>query len=155
MQKIKNMKSYSPNNANFSLWKRIKSELSLLLIIQIILFIFVGINIVYEITIVLIFILLLSLKRNRIIYQIEIDEDKQKFTIFYFTLVVFKAHEAIDIKKIDPKLGMKRYGMGSAINTLEFFNKKQLMGEIRVGDKWQWSEEQFKTIIAMVSDLKN
>ena len=146
MQKIKNMKSYSPNNANFSLWKRIKSELSLLLIIQIILFIFVGINIVYEITIVLIFILLLSLKRNRIIYQIEINEDKQKCTIFYFTLVVFKAQEAIDFEKFNSKLGMKRYGMGSAITTLEFFNKKQLIGEIRVGDKWQWTDEQLNTI---------
>jgi len=117
------MKSYSPNNADYSLWKRIKSELSLLLIIQIILFIFVGVNIVYEITIVLIFILLLSLKRNRIIYQIEIDENQEKLTIFYFTLVVFKAQEVIDFEKLNSKLGMKRYGLGSAITTLEFFNK--------------------------------
>lgn len=149
------MKSYTPNSANFSLWKRIKSELSLLLIIQIILFIFVGVHIVYEITIILIFILLLSLKRNRIIYQVKIDEDKQKFTIFHFTLVVFKGRETIDFEKLNSKLGMKRYGLGSAITTLEFFNNKQLMGEIRVGDKWQWSEEQLKTINAMVSDLKN
>jgi len=146
---------YTPNNADFSLWKRIKSELSLLLIIQIILFFFVGIHLVYELTIVLIFILLLSIKRNRIIYQVEFDEDKQKFTILYFTLVIFKAQETIDFEKLNSKLGMKRYGLGSAITTLEFFNKKQLLGEIRVGDKWQWSEEQLKTINTMVAELKN
>jgi len=149
------MKSYTPINADFSLWKRIKSELSLLLIIQIILFIFVGVHLVYEVTIVLIFILLLSLKRNRIIYQVEFDEDNQKFTIFYFTLVVFKAQESIDFGKLNAKLGMKRYGLGSAITTLEFFNKKQLIGEIRVGDKWQWNEEQLTTLNAIVSEIKN
>jgi len=148
------MELHTPNNADFSLWKRIKSELSLLLIIQIILFFFVGIHLVYELTIVLIFVLLLSLKRNRIIYQVEFNDDKQKFTIFYFTLVAFKSQESIDFVKLNSKLGMKRYGLGSAITTLEFFNKKQLIGEIRVGDKWQWNEEQLKTINTLVTDLK-
>ena len=144
--KNKSMTNYTPHNADFSLWKRVKSELSLLLILQVIILIFMGINLVYELTLIVIFILLLSIKRNRILYQVEFDDEKLEFSIFYYSLVAIKGKETIKYDRLNSKLGLKRYGLGSAINTLEFFNKKQLIGEIRVGDKWQWTNEQLKMI---------
>lgn len=140
------MTNYTPHKADFSLWKRVKSELSLLLILQVLIFIFMGINLVYELTLFVIFILLLSIKRNRILYQIEFDDEKQEFSILYYSLVAFKGKETIKYERLNSKLGLKRYGLGSAIMTLEFFNKKQLIGEIRVGDKWQWTNEQLNLI---------
>ncbi len=146
---------YTPNNADFSLWKRVKSELSLLLILQILIFIFMGINLVYEITLFIIFILLLSIKRNRIVHQIELNLENKSFTISYFYLVGFKGKETISSEKLNSKLGLKRYGLGSAITTLEFFNKKQLIGEIRVGDKWQWTNEQLNLIHEQIQKFHN
>ncbi|MCZ4696074.1 hypothetical protein DWB61_15775 [Ancylomarina euxinus] len=140
------MTNYTPHNADFSLGKRIKSELSLLLILQVIILIFMGINLVYELTLIVIFILLLSIKRNRILYQIEFDDEKREFSIYYYSLVIFRRKETINYDRLNSKLGLKRYGLGSAITTLEFFNKKQIIGEVRVGDKWQWTDEQVKMI---------
>ena len=140
------MTNYTPHNADFSLWKRIKSELSLFLILQIFIIIFMPPNLVYELTLIVIFILLLSIKRNRILYQVEFDDEKQEFSIFYYTLVALRRKETIKYDRLNSKLGLKRYGFGSAITTLEFFNKKQIIGEIRVGDKWQWTDEQLKMI---------
>ncbi|MGZ2368481.1 hypothetical protein ACXR6G_01685 [Ancylomarina sp. YFZ004] len=140
------MTNYTPHNADFSLWKRIKSELSLFLILQILIIIFMPPNLVYELTLIVIFILLLSIKRNRILFQIEFDDENQEFSIFYYTLVAFRRKETIKYDRLNSKLGLKRYGFGSAITTLEFFNKKQIIGEIRVGDKWQWTDEQLEMI---------
>ena len=140
------MTNYTPHNADFSLWKRIKSELSLFLILQIFIIILMPPNLVYELTLIVIFILLLSIKRNRILYQVEFDDEKQEFSIFYYTLVALRRKETIKYDRLNSKLGLKRYGFGSAITTLEFFNKKQIIGEIRVGDKWQWTDEQLKMI---------
>ncbi|WP_372642018.1 hypothetical protein [Ancylomarina sp.] len=140
------MTNYTPHNADFSLWKRIKSELSLFLILQILILISMPPNLVYELTLIVIFILLLSIKRNRILYQIEFDDEKREFSIFYYTLIALRRKETIKYDGLNSKLGLKRYGFGSAITTLEFFNKKQIIGEIRVGDKWQWTDEQLKMI---------
>lgn len=148
------MTSYTPKEADFSLWKRIKSELSILLILQILIIIFMGINLVYELTLIVIFILLLSIKRNRIIYQLNFNTEDEEFLVSYYYLVALKGEETIKFDKLNSKLGLKRYGLGSSITTLEFFNKKQLIGEIRVGDKWQWTDEQLKTIHKQVSSLK-
>lgn len=148
------MNTYTPQQADFSLWKRIKSELSLFLILQILIIVFMGISLVYELTLVIIFILLLSLKRNRIIYQIEIDDKEKKLSIFYYTLIVLKRKDTVKLDELNTKLGLKRYGLGSAITTLEFFNKKQLLGEIRVGDKWQWTDEQLNNIQQEALNLK-
>lgn len=149
------MNSYTPDNADFSLWKRIKSELSILLILQILIIVFMGLNLVYELTLIIIFILLLSLKRNRIIYQIDIDDENEEFSISYYTLIALKGKDTIKLDKFNSKLGLKRYGLGSAIPTLEFFNKKQLLGEIRVGDKWQWTDEQLNMIHTQTMRLKD
>ena len=149
------MTNYSPSNANFSLWKRVKSELSLLLILQVLIFVFMGINLVYELSLIVIFSLLLSIKRNRIIYQISFDNKNKEFSISYYYLVALKGEETIKFDRLNSKLGLKRYGLGSSITTLEFFNKKQLIGEIRVGDKWQWTNEQLKTIYEQTLGLRN
>ncbi|MRT93355.1 hypothetical protein [Ancylomarina sp. 16SWW S1-10-2] len=149
------MTSYTPNKADFSLWKRIKSELSLLLVLQILIIIFLGLNLVYELTLIVIFILLLSIKRNRIVYQVSFDNQNEEFSISYYYLVALKGKETIKFEKLNSKLGLKRYGLGSSITTLEFFNKKQLVGEIRVGDKWQWTDEQLKTIHDQTKNLKD
>lgn len=148
------MTSYTPIKANFSLWKRIKSELSILLILQILIIIFMGLSLVYELTLILIFILLLSIKRNRIIYQVAFDNQNEEFSVSYYYLVTLKGKETIKFDKLNSKLGLKRYGLGSSITTLEFFNKKKLIGEIRVGDKWQWTDEQLKTIHDQALNLK-
>ncbi|RXQ93890.1 hypothetical protein EO244_09940 [Ancylomarina salipaludis] len=148
------MTSYTPHNTDFSIWKRIKSELSLFLIIQVIFLFFTGINLIYEITLVLIFILLLSLKRNRIIYQIDFDEEKNEFTISYFSLIAIKGTEIVPLTNLNTRLGPKRFGLGSSVTTLEFFNKKQLIGEIRSDDKWQWTDEQLDEIHKKVVDSK-
>lgn len=149
------MTNYTPENADFSLWKRIKSELSILLILQILIIIFMGISLVYELTLIVIFVLLLSLKRNRIVYQVSFNADKQEFSVLYYYLVALKGKETIKLDQLNSKLGLKRYGLGSSITTLEFFNKKQLIGEIRVGDKWQWTDEQLKTINEQALSLKD
>jgi hypothetical protein len=149
------MTSYTPDEADYSLWKRIKSELSLLLILQILIIIFMGVNLVYELTLIVIFILLLSIKRNRIVYQVSFDKQNEEFSVSYYYLVGLKGKETIKFDKLNAKLGLKRYGLGSSITTLEFFSKKQLIGEIRVGDKWQWSDEQLKTIHEQALSLKN
>tara|TARA_R110001583_G_scaffold8075_4_gene39442 strand:- start:41791 stop:42240 length:450 start_codon:yes stop_codon:yes gene_type:complete len=149
------MTSYTPNKADFSLWKRIKSELSLLLILQIIILIFMGLNLVYELTLIVIFILLLSIKRNRIVYQVSFDNQNEEFSVSYYYLVALKGKEIIKFDKLNAKLGLKRYGLGSSITTLEFFNKKQLIGEIRVGDKWQWTDKQLNTIHEQALSLKD
>jgi len=148
------MTSYTPHNTDFSIWKRIKSELSLFLIIQVIFLFFTGINLIYEITLVLIFILLLSLKRNRIIYQIDFDEEKNEFTISYFSLIAIKGSEIVPLTNLNTRLGPKRFGLGSSVTTLEFFNKKQLIDEIRSDDKWQWTDEQLDEIHKKVVDSK-
>ena len=149
------MTSYTPKKADFSLWKRIKSELSLLLILQFLIIISVGLSLVYELTLIVIFILLLSIKRNRIVYQVTFDNQNEEFSISYYYLVAIKGKETIKFDKLNSKLGLKRYGLGSSITTLEFFNKKQLIGEIRVGDKWQWTDEQLKTIHDQALNLKD
>ncbi|RZT96517.1 hypothetical protein EV201_1155 [Ancylomarina subtilis] len=148
------MTSYTPLNSDFSLWKRIKSELSLFLIIQLLLIIFNGINLVYETTLILIFILLLSIKRNRIIYQIDWDADKSEFQFSYFSLIAIKGTEIVPLENLNTRLGPKRFGLGSSVTTLEFFNKKQLIGEIRSDDKWQWTAEQLDEIHKKVVDSK-
>ncbi|MDE5421882.1 hypothetical protein L3073_06655 [Ancylomarina sp. DW003] len=149
------MTTYIAPTSNFSLWERIKSELSLFLILQILIIIFMGINLVYELTLIIIFILLLSIKRNRIVYQIDFNDEKNEFSILYYSLVALKGKETITSDKLRTKLGLKRYGLGSAIVTLEFFNKKQLMGEIRVGDKWGWTNEQLEAIQEKATNSKN
>ncbi len=149
------MTSYTPHNADFSLWKRIKSELSLFLILQFLIIIFMPLNLVYELTLIVIFILLLSIKRNRIIYQVTFDNENKEFSLSYYYLVALKGKETITIDKLNSKLGLKRYGLGSSITTLEFFNKKQLIGEVRVGDKWQWSDDQLQTIHEQALSLKD
>lgn len=114
-----------------------------------------GINLVYELTLIIIFILLLSIKRNRIVYQIDFNDEKNEFSILYYSLVALKGKETITSDKLRTKLGLKRYGLGSAIVTLEFFNNKQLMGEIRVGDKWGWTNEQLEAIQEKATNSKN
>lgn len=155
MQETINMTHYKPIEADFSLWKRIKSELSILLILQVLIIIFVGLNLVYELTLVLVFILLLSIKRNRIIYQVSFNNENKEFSISYYYLVILKGKETIKFDKLNSKLGLKRHGLGSSITSLEFFNKRKLIGEIRVGDKWQWTNEQLKTIHEQALNLKN
>jgi len=149
------MTNYTPDEADYSLWKRIKSELSLFLILQFLIIIFMPLNLVYELTLIVIFILLLSIKRNRIVYQVSFNSQNEEFSVSYYYLVAIKGKETIKFDKLNAKLGLKRYGLGSSITTLEFFNKKQLIGEIRVGDKWQWSDEQLKTIHEQALSLKD
>jgi hypothetical protein len=149
------MTSYTPHNADFSLWKRIKSELSLFLILQFLIIIFMPLNLVYELTLIVIFILLLSIKRNRIIYQVSFDNENEEFSVSYYYLVALKGKETIKIDKLNSKLGLKRYGLGSSITTLEFFSKKQLIGEVRVGDKWQWADDQLQKIHEQALSLKD
>lgn len=148
------MISYKPHHSDFSLWKRIKSELSLFLILQILIIIFLPFNLVYELTLIVIFILLLSIRRNRIINQIKFDSQTNEFSISYYYLIAIEGKESIKIENVNSRLGLKRYGLGSSIMTLEFFNKKQLLGEIRVGDKWGWTDEQLKTIHEQIVSSK-
>lgn len=146
------MEKFELTPSEYRLGKRLQKELSLLLLLVVIIFFFVGINVVYLTAVLMMYLLLLLLKRNRIIYQIEFDDKASQISISYFYLILFRGTETVPYEKIRFKIGLKRYGFGSAVETLELFKGKILLGEIRKEGKWKWAEE---TIIQIKQKLLN
>lgn len=135
------MEKFELNLSEYRIGKRLQKELSLLLFLVVIIFFFVGINVVYLTAVLIMYVLLLLLKRNRILYQIEFDDEASKIRISYFYLILFRGVETVSYEKIRFKSGFKRYGFGSAVETLELFKGKILLGEIRKEGKWKWAGE--------------
>lgn len=151
------MEKFELNPSEYPLGKRIQKELSLLALLITILLFFVGINIVYLTAVLFMYVLLLLLKRNRIIYQIEFDDKVAEMNISYYYLIFFRGNEKIKYDKVIFKMGLKRFGFGSAIETLELFKGKILAGEIRKEGKWKWTEECINMLnkkLSLVTNLK-
>lgn len=140
------MEKYQLDPSEYPLGKRIRKELSLLGLLLLILLFFGELKVVYLSAIFLMYILLLLLKRNRIIYEIKFDDVAQEIQLCYFYLIVFRGMEKIPYSKIGFCMGLKRFGFGSAIETLELFKGKILAGEIRKEGKWKWSEKNVKQL---------
>jgi len=147
------MEKFELNPTEYPLAKRIKKELSLLVLLLVILLFFVGINVVYLSTVLIMYMLLLFLKRNRIIYKIEFDDKTAEMSLFYYYLIFFRGNEKMKYDKIVFKMGLKRFGFGSAIETLELFKGKILAGEIRKEGKWKWTEESIKQLNKKLTDI--
>lgn len=145
------MKIYQQDQNNYSIGKRIKSELSLLCLLLLLIFFFVGFNFVYFSATFLMYTLLLLLKRNRIITSVHISENK--IILHYYYLLFFKGKKEIPISKLKTKISMKRYGFGSSTKTLEFFKKKILVGEIRTNGKWKWKEDKMDELYQRLLEL--
>lgn len=141
------MEEFELHPSEYPLQKRILRELSLLAILLGVLLFFVGIHVVYLTTVVLMYVLLLLLKRNRIVTKITFSDTTEKVTISYFYLIFFRGKETINYNKLSFKLGLKRFGFGSAVETMELFKGKILAGEIQKEGKWKWTEE-------MITQLK-
>lgn len=135
------MEKFQLDPAEYPLGKRIIKELSLLGLLLLILLFFGELKVVYLTAIFLMYILLLLLKRNRIIYEVKFDDDAKEIHLYYFYLIAFKGIEKIPYSKIGFNMGLKRFGFGSAIETLELFKGKILAGEIRKEGKWKWSKK--------------
>ncbi|WP_461633230.1 hypothetical protein [Labilibaculum euxinus] len=151
------MEKFELDPIEYPLGKRIKKELSLLALLLVIILFFVGINVVYLTTVLFMYILLLLLKRNRIIYKIEFDDNESEMSLSYYYLIFLRGKQKIRYDKIVFKMGLKRYGFGSSIETLELFKAKILVGEIRKEGKWKWTEEsinQIKKKLISINELK-
>ena len=149
------MEKFQLDPAEYPLGKRIIKELSLLGLLLLILLFFGELKVVYLSAIFLMYILLLLLKRNRIIYEIKFDDDAKEIHLYYFYLIACKGLEKIPYSKIGFNMGLKRFGFGSAIETLELFKGKILAGEIRKEGKWKWSEENTKQLHEKLSQVAN
>lgn len=149
------MEKFELNPSEYPLGKRIKKELSLLALLLVILLFFVGINVVYLTTVLCMYILLLLLKRNRIIYKIEFDDNTAEMSMSYYYLIFFRGKEITKYDKLIFKLGLKRFGFGSAVETLEVFKGKILTGEIRKEGKWKWTKENIKQLNKKLTDITN
>ncbi|MDM8160611.1 hypothetical protein QUH73_12365 [Labilibaculum sp. K2S] len=149
------MEKFELNPLEYPLGKRIKKELSLLALLLVIILFFVGINVVYLTTVLCMYVLLLFLKSNRIIYKIEFDDHTAEISLYYYYLIFFRGKEKIQYDKIVFKMGLKRFGFGSAVETLEFFKGKFLAGEIRKEGKWKWTEESINHLNKKLTDITN
>ncbi|PKQ60433.1 hypothetical protein BZG02_19415 [Labilibaculum filiforme] len=149
------MEKFELNPTEYPLGKRIKKELSLLALLIIILLFFVGINVVYLTTVLFMYTLLLLLKRNRIIYKIEFNDSTKELKLFYYYLIFFRGSENINYHKTVYKMSLKRYGFGSAIETLELFKGKILVGEIRKEGKWKWTEDNINNLDKKLTIITN
>jgi hypothetical protein len=148
------MEKFELHPSEYPWQKRIRKELSLLALLLGVLLFFVGIHIVYLTSIILMYVLLLLLKRNRIVTQIAFDDEVKKVSISYFYLIFFRGKETINYNKLSFKVGLKRFGFGSAIETMELFKGKILAGEIRKEGKWKWSEEITEQLKQKLSSIK-
>ncbi|WP_372752141.1 hypothetical protein [Labilibaculum sp.] len=148
------MEKFELNPSEYPLQKRIQKEVSLLAILLGILLFFVGIHVVYLTSTLLMYVLLLLLKRNRIVTKITFSDTSEKVTIFYFYLIFFRGKETINYNKLSFKLGLKRFGFGSAIETMELFKGKILAGELRKKGKWKWSEECISQLEQKLNSIK-
>ncbi len=149
------MEKFQLDPAEYPLGKRITKELSLLGLLLLILLFFGELKVVYLTAIFLMYFLLLLLKRNRIIFEITFDDDAQEMQLKYYYLIAIKGIEKIPYSKINFNLSLKRFGFGSAIETLEIFKGKILAGEIRKEGKWKWSEENIKQLHEKLKQSKN
>lgn len=149
------MEKFGQALSEYKLGKRITSELSLLALLIAILFFFVGLNVVYMTATLLMYTLMLLLKRNRIVYQVEFSDTDSEMQILYYYIIFFKGKEKIPYSKLDYKLGLKRFGFGSAIETLEIMNGKFLTAEIRKEGKWKWDEKQMSLLVEKLQKLKD
>ena len=145
------MEKFELNPSDYLLWKRLRRELSLLVLLIAILLFFVGLNVVYFTATFFMYALLLLLKRNRIITQIQLDDKKEELTICYYYLIFLKGKESIPYQKLGFKMSMKRFGFGAATHTLELFKGKVLSGEIRKEGKWKWSEDTINQIFKQLT----
>ncbi|MBN2597602.1 hypothetical protein [Labilibaculum sp.] len=151
------MEKFELDPIEYPLGKRIKKELSLLALLLVIILFFVGINVVYLTTVLCMYVLLLLLKRNRIIYKIEFDDNESEMSLSYYYLIFLRGKQKIRYDKIVFKMGLKRFGFGSAVETIELFKGKFLAGEIRKEGKWKWTEEsinQLKKKLISINELK-
>ncbi len=149
------MEKFELKPAEYPLGKRIKKELSLLGLLLVILLFFEGINVVHLTTVLCMYVLLLLLKSNRIVYKIEFDDHTAEMSLFYYYLIFFQGKEKIKYDKIVHKMGLKRFGFGSAVETLELFKGKRLAGEIRTEGKWKWTEECINQLNKKLTDITN
>jgi hypothetical protein len=149
------MEKFELNPTEYPLGKRIKKELSLLALLIVILLFFVGVNVVYLSTVLIMYVLLLLLKRNRIIYKIEFDDNTAEMSMSYYYLIFFRGKEKTKYEKVIFKLGLKRFGFGSAVETLELFRGKILTGEIRKEGKWKWTEESISQLNKKLTTITN
>ncbi|MCT4602409.1 MAG: hypothetical protein N4A59_05865 [Marinifilum sp.] len=147
------MEKFELPKESYTLWDRTRKELSLLILLIIILLFFVGFKVVYFTAVILMYSLLLLLKRNRIITSIEFNDEKNELCIKYYFFIFLKGKETISYSKLNSKLSMKRFGFGSATQTLEIFKGKILSAELRKDGKWKWPEEKMNAIFTKLSAI--
>ncbi|WP_421920050.1 hypothetical protein [Marinifilum sp.] len=151
----KNMEIFEMAKGSFSVWDRIRKELSLLVLLLAIIFFFVGLNKVYFASVILMYAFLLMLKRNRIITKLSFNDTKEELCIEYYYFIFIKSKEEIPYSKLSFKLGLKRFGFGSARQTLELFKGKILTAELQKDGKWKWSEEKTNAIFDKLTSIQN
>ena len=149
------METFELSKESYTLWDRIRKELSLLILLVAILLFVVGFKIVYFTAIIVMYSLLLLLKRNRIVTSMSFDDQKQELYVGYYYFIFAKGKEIIPYSKLNFKVSMKRFGFGAATQTLEIFKGKILSAELRKDGKWSWPEEKTNTICNKLSAIKN
>lgn len=147
------METFELSKESYTLWDRIRKELSLLVLLVVILLFFVGFKFVYFTAIIVMYSLLLLLKRNRIVTSVSFDDQNKELHIQYYYFIFARGKERIPYSKLNYKLSMKRFGFGAATQTLEIFKGKILSAELRKDGKWSWPEEKTNTICNKLSSI--
>lgn len=147
------MEQFALAPEEYTVGKRFRRQLSLFLYLQIILLLFFGMNLKLEVALLLMYFLMMTLKRNRILYRLIFNDEKQTLELSYYCLIFWERKLTIHYSNLKGSVLEKRFGLGSSVTTLEFYQGKQLVGEIRKAGNWMWNQEQFQDILKKMETI--